>query len=71
MKYLALHRGVWGKGSTKAAALRQLKAEGAPARLKLADITLYTCPDDYYIDELGRGFGDGGVTWISGPDLRN
>lgn len=71
MKYLAMHNGMWGKGDTKVAALLRLKQEGADSSLCLKDVTIYSCPDDYCIDEYGRGFGSGQVKLISGPDLRD
>jgi len=71
MKYIAMYRGCWGKGSTRTEALAQLREESHNYNLRIKDVSIYECPDDYIIDEYGSGYGSGPLIHISGPDLRS
>jgi len=67
MAYLVIKRTTWGKGATLVKAKAQYLMAGGD---DIDKVSVYTVPDDYYIDDWGNGHGSAPAVHVSGPDLR-
>ncbi len=65
MKYLAISNNAWGKGETIPEAKKLCKKNGG-----IVPMSIYSIPDDYYIDEMGNAHGSAVAYLISGKDYR-